>query len=39
VTTQADGQPYHLTSASIVAAAPPGVHASMLQRLQGVAAA
>lgn len=38
VTTQADGQPYHLTSASI-AAAPPGVHASMLQRLQGVAAA
>lgn len=36
VATQADGQPYHLTSASL-AAAPPGVHASMLQRLQQVA--
>lgn len=33
VATQTDGQPYHLTSACI-AAAPPGVHASMLRRLQ-----
>jgi myo-inositol-1(or 4)-monophosphatase len=35
VATQADGQPYHLHAASI-AAAPPGVHASMLRRLRQV---
>ncbi|QJD92350.1 inositol-phosphate phosphatase [Duganella dendranthematis] len=33
VATQADGRPYRLTSPSIVAA-PPVLHASMLQRLQ-----
>jgi myo-inositol-1(or 4)-monophosphatase len=37
VATQVDGQPYHLTSATI-AVAPPGVHASMLRRLQEVPA-
>lgn len=37
VVTRADGQPYGLTSASI-AAAPPGMHASMLRRLPAASA-